>query len=183
MDNVVRYPFQVREYDVQNENGVIISLLLAITIVCAVIVLFLLFNFELANKIILSLIGLLVYIVLLLVILQPSRVREVRKNVVMSVDKPVIKEVIREVEKPVVKKVIVEKPVVKRIYVEKKHKKLDIPHYNYVGSMQTRTYHLRNCRLGKLVKNKYKLSNNSVEFFRKRKFKPCKVCVLKQKKI
>lgn len=183
MDNLSKPSFRVREYSISNDNNIIVSLLLGIALVCGVIVLFLLFDFNLINEILIVLVALLLYIVLLFSLIEPSRVREIRRNIVTTVEKPVVKEVIKEVEKPVIRKVIVEKPVVKRVYIEKKHKKLNIPHYEYIGSMQTRTYHLRACRLGKLVKKKYQLSNNSLDFFKKRKFKPCKICILKQRKV
>jgi len=168
MDNVVKYPVQVREYKVWNENAGIISVLLGITIICAVAVLLLLSNFDFTQRVIIIWIGLLIYFILLLIIFKPSKVREVRKNIVMSTDKPVIEES--------------KKPVIEEVFVQEPKKKLDIPHYEYIGSMQTRTYHLRSCRLGKLVKKKYQLSNNSLEFFKKRKFKACKICVLKKRK-
>ena len=166
MDNVIKYPVQVREYRVWNDNRGIVSILLGITIICAVAVLLLLTAFDFTQRVIIIWIGLLIYFILLLVIFKPTKVREIRKNIVMSTQKPL------EVEKPVIGEVFVESP----------KKKLDIPHYEYIGSMQTRTYHLRTCRLGKLVKKKYQLSNNSLEFFKKRKFRPCKICILKQRK-
>ncbi len=78
---------------------------------------------------------------------------------------------------PIEKKVYIEKPVIKEVLVEKPRKKLNIPKYDFVGSTQTKTYHTRNCRLGKLIKRKYKLSSNSENDFKKKKFSPCKVCI------
>lgn len=98
-----------------------------------------------------------------------------------------IREVIKEVQKPVYidKPVYVDKPIYvnKPVYIEKKRKKLDIPRYDFLASSQAKTYHTRNCRLGKLIKKKYKLSSNDKRDFIRRKFKPCKVCIKKQKKI
>lgn len=54
---------------------------------------------------------------------------------------------------------------------------------DYVGSTQTRTYHLPSCRLARLIKPKYKLTDSNLEFFKKRKFKACKVCMKGLKKI
>ena len=89
------------------------------------------------------------------------------------IEKPIIKEIIKEIKTPIQTiKVVKQSP-----------KKLNIPKYNYLGSTINKTFHSRNCRLGKLIKKKYKLSNNSKSFFIKRKFKPCKVCILKEKKI
>lgn len=60
--------------------------------------------------------------------------------------------------------------------------KVEIPHYDYIGSTQTRTYHIKTCRLAKLIKPKFKLMNNSTLFFKKRKFRACKMCVRRKKK-
>jgi hypothetical protein len=55
--------------------------------------------------------------------------------------------------------------------------KQSTPKEEFVGSMQTKTYHYRNCRLAKLIKGKYKLASSSNDFFKKRKFKACKICL------
>lgn len=131
---------------------------------------------------------------IVLAILMPKTNKEVKqviKEVIKTVEKPVVKEVIKYVDKPVVKEVIkyVDKPIYKEvikekpIYIEKKvnvevpRKKLNIPHYNYVGSTQTKRYHKHNCRLGKLIKKKFKVSSNSTTIYRKRRFKACKACM------
>jgi len=93
------------------------------------------------------------------------------------INRTVIKEV--PVEKPVIR--FVEKPITRFfgrnvIIQEPPKKKLNIPKYDYVGSSETKTYHKHSCRLGKLIKRKYKLSNNSEDFFKKRGFKRCKAC-------
>jgi len=155
----------VREYSVQKTDNVVIALLLGITIVCGVIVVSLLFSLNALQQALVVLIAIILFIIIMFSLLGTSKVKVIKQKI----------------EKPVVQ--IVEKPVVNTVYVEKERKKLDIPHYEYIGSMQTRTYHLRTCRLGKLVKKKYQLSNNSLEFFKKRKFRPCKICILKQRKV
>jgi len=91
----------------------------------------------------------------------------------------------------VVKEVIVEKPVVeqvmheteKTIYVTNPAKKLNIPKYDYAASSEAKVYHKRACRLGKLIKKKYKILNNDPKFFIKNKYKPCKICILHTRKI
>ncbi len=100
--------------------------------------------------------------------------------IIKYIDRTIVKEV--PVEKPVVH--IVEKPVTRFfgrnvIIQESPKKKLNIPKYDYVGSSETKTYHKHSCRLGKLIKKKYKLSSNSEDFFKKRKFKRCKGCFKK----
>lgn len=47
----------------------------------------------------------------------------------------------------------------------------------YVGDSKNRTYHLSECRLAFKVPAKFRLENNSLEFFKKRKFKKCKTCL------
>jgi Ca2+/Na+ antiporter len=190
----VYYPKpQVREYRVWNENNVFIALLIGFMIILAEMMVFLLVNFTTLQMSLIALIGLLIYALFLFFLLEPSRVREIRQTEIRTFEKPIIKEVIKEVEKPV--EVIVEKPVmrevylekpvyrdrVRTVYVEKSKKKLNIPKYKFVGSTQTRTYHLKTCRLGRLIKNKYKLSDNSPDFFKKKKFKTCKICMKRKK--
>lgn len=112
--------------------------------------------------------------------------RPVVKEVVRIVEKPVIHEVIKTVEKPIIRRIFVDKPVekevVKRIFFEKERKKLNIPKYEFIGSSQTKTYHKRSCRLGKSIKRKYKISNNSEEYFKKKGFTACKLCMKAKKK-
>ncbi len=113
-------------------------------------------------------------------------------EVIKEVQVPVEREVIKEVEVPVEKTVFVDRPVEKVVQVpsdptviiapEETKKKLVIPKYDFVASEETRTYHTRNCRLGKLIKRKYKLVSNNEKDFIKEKFKPCKVCIKKKKR-
>ena len=131
-------------------------------------------------------------------------VREVPvdREVIRTVEKPVYKEVIktvqsapviRTIEKPVYRTIekpvyrTIEKPVIRTVTRNvvkfKERPKLNIPHYNFTGSTETKVYHTTNCRLGKLVKRKYALHANTEEFFKRRKFRPCEVCILKNKKI
>ena len=114
-------------------------------------------------------------------------------EVIKEVQVPVEREVIKEVEVPVEKTVFVDRPVEKVVQVpseptviiapEEPKKKLVIPKYDFVASEETRTYHTRNCRLGKLIKRKYKLVSNNEKDFIKEKFKPCKVCIKKKKRV
>ena len=131
------------------------------------------------------------YFSITLMLLQPNIIKGIVKTITNTEQKtvvqqvPVIREVkvpvVKEVEKPVYveKKVMVDRPV----YVQVPRKKLDIPKYEFLGSSETKTYHLRSCRLGKLIKKKYKISNNSDSYFKKHKFHPCMVCIQKLKKV
>ncbi|MCX6164242.1 MAG: hypothetical protein NTU73_05180, partial [Ignavibacteriae bacterium] len=64
-------------------------------------------------------------------------------------DRPVI----YEVPRPIIRDVI--KPVDRLVVL--KRDKLNIPKYDYLGSNQTMHFHKKNCRLGKLIKKKYKI--------------------------
>ncbi len=90
------------------------------------------------------------------------------------------------VEKPVIQRVIVHDTPKTRIItrtVTQKSKKLNIPQFKFIGSSVSKRFHTHACRLGKLIKRKFKVHHNSKSFFIKRRFKPCKVCILKTKKI
>ncbi len=104
-------------------------------------------------------------------------VKEVPVERQVFIDRPVEKQVF--VDRPV----IVEKEVIKEVptivYRTTPHKKLDIPKYDFVGSTQTKTYHKRNCKFSKLIKNKYKLHSNSASTFKSKHFKACKGCINK----
>ncbi|MEK6927642.1 MAG: hypothetical protein AABX11_04375 [Nanoarchaeota archaeon] len=119
-------------------------------------------------------------------LIENPNIRVEERAVVQEV--PVIKEV--EVEKPVyVDRIVdrmvdrvVEKPVYleKHIYHEKKRAKLNIPKYDYLGSSETKVYHLRSCRISRSIKRKYKISNNSKNYFVNNKYRACKLCLKKK---
>jgi uncharacterized protein YoxC len=111
-----------------------------------------------------------------------SQVRIVEKPVERIVEKIVEKPVIRYIDRPGKTRTITR--IVNRVRtVKQRVKKLNIPQFKFIGSSVTKRFHTHACRLGKLVKRKYKIHNNSKAFFIKRRFKPCKVCILKTKKI
>ncbi len=97
--------------------------------------------------------------------------RPITTTIIKEVEKPVIQTIVKEVEKPVIKE------VEKKVFIERPRKKLNIPKYDYIGSTNTKTYHKRSCRLSKLIKRKYKLSKNDLEFFKKQGYKACKICL------
>ena len=75
---------------------------------------------------------------------------------------------------------------ISRVSVEHKNKeptepsleeKLEEEKVAYIGSIQTKTYHLPSCRLARLIKPEFKLANSTDLFFKRRKFKPCKTCI------
>ena len=140
---------------------------------------------DFTSRVLLWTVLVIIYAIILFFLLEPGILREIRstqvrtieKPIIQTVERPVVREVVRTVDRPVVRTVEVEKPV----YIERPRTRLSIPKYDYLGSSETMTYHRRTCRLGKLIKKKYKISNNSPVYFRSRKFKPCKVCIKRSK--
>src|SRR3989344_8922286 len=61
---------------------------------------------------------------------------------------------------------------------KKEEKKVEIP-AKYIGSNEHRKYHKENCRFGKRIKQKEKIFSEDIGFFKKKRFKACKVCMKK----
>lgn len=195
---VVRHlPHETREYKTFSLKGFFLAIFVGFLLVSAFLISANLYISNMVQLLLLALISLVGYSILLFFLLEPEYIREVRQTVLRTVEKPVYREVY--FEKPVVKEVFIEKPVIKEvirtvnvpeyrevtkpIYIEAPRRSLSIPKYLYVGSKQTKRFHTRLCRLAKLIKKKYKISNNSKKYFINHKFKSCKVCILKSKKI
>ena len=103
--------------------------------------------------------------------LKTNKNKKIITPVIRTVEKPIRriinKPVIRIVEKPVIRE------VVKKVFIEKP--KESIP--KYTGSSNAKTYHKTSCRFSKLIRDKYKVSKNDIEYFQKQGYKPCKVCL------
>lgn len=97
------------------------------------------------------------------------------------------KPIIKYIEKPIIKekKIFIEKPVIKevekKVFIERP-KRPAPPRFKYKASTNSKTYHKTSCRLAKLIKTKYKVSNNNLGYFKKQDYKPCKVCLREHKK-
>lgn len=141
--------------------GFVTSVFIAVLFIFLVIVTLYLFDLTDVQEMLFIGILILVYLILSPILMRTKKTREIK---VLGV---------KTIEKPVEKRVIVKR----NVYIEKKRKKLNIPKFDYLGSTQTKTYHKRSCRLGKLIKKKYKESSNTKSFFKKRGYKACKVCI------
>ncbi|MBM3247449.1 hypothetical protein FJZ17_02840 [Candidatus Pacearchaeota archaeon] len=189
---------EIKRFNSFNRFNLGLALLTLLILVLGGIVGQLIFQFDSYNLLLLITLLLVAYCVILLGLALTRTFRvisSVRTQVQTRViDRPVDRIVEKIVEKPVIK--VVEKPVIRVVekqiepkiirqvkVVKQKSKKLKIPHFNYVGSSVSKRYHTRFCRLGKLVKKKFKVHSNSQSFFIKRHYKPCKACILKTKKI
>jgi len=175
----------------ENEKIIVAILTGALTVLLAVLIA-LIFNFNLVENIVLFWIFTTLYAIFAILItgskIVPRLVEKpvyvekiVEKPVYIDKPFPIIQEVVKEIplQVPIENKTveIIEKPIYMEKTIKPRTKKLEIPHYKFIGSNQTRRYHTRFCRLGKLIKKKYKIHSNSQAFFRKKKYKPCKVCI------
>ncbi len=187
------------EFDINTRNrGIAIIITVAAMAIIAAIIISLTLEFNLVENLVMSWILTTLYSIFgFLIVGDTIGIIKTEKSV--YIDRPIIKEVIRVIEKPVevIREVpiekeivkIVEKPVIQRVevpvikWLERKvyikRKKLHIIKFNYIASTETKTFHKRNCRFGKLIKRKYKIHNNKYSFFQKKHFKACKVCLKK----
>lgn len=133
------------------------------------------FEMSLSDSILFGVVVLLVYAVMLFFLLEPGILREVRRKEIEYRDVP---GPVQEIVKEVVRNVPVERPV----YFAEYKPKLEIPKYAFVGSDETKTFHKRGCRFSRLIKNKYKVSGNSIAFFKARRFHECDACFPKKKR-
>ncbi len=168
----------VSEKKLFNMNHVAVAFIAGFVIVLSVLLSIALLDLDFSTIMVVSLVSVIVYAVILFFLLEPELLREIQTKEVeyQTIEKPV--EVVRTIEKPIIK--TVEKPVEVIKTVEKQvqapKKKLNIPKYKYIGSTESRSYHKRSCRFGKLIKRKYKVSKNNPTYFKARRYAPCKVC-------
>jgi len=185
MENVEYSQPIVIERRLWNMNNVLIAFVIGVILIIATIFIIGYFDLTRSNGISFGVIIIVLYAVTLFFLLEPKILREIQQREIRTISTPIIKEIeqpgVHTVEKPVERTVYVEKPIYKDRFIEKPRRKLKIPKYEFIGSTETKTYHKRSCRLGKLIKRKFKESNNSESFFKRKGYKPCKGC-LKPKK-
>ena len=177
---------------------IMITLIVGVLVIVLALLSSILLNFNLLENVVMSWILTTAYALFAFFMVDPI----VRVNPVQIVEKPVVQEIIKIVEKPVFREIqipmenkvieVVEKPVIQEVIrevpverivyrtIERKHKKLNIPKFNFIGSTQTRTYHKRTCKFSKMLKKKFKLHSNSKAFFKRKHFKACKTCLKKK---
>ncbi len=196
----------ITETRIWNQANLIFAVVLAGVFIIAGALSILLLGFSTLEKVILGFGLVAVYAIILFFLIEPTLLREIRSREIQTIEKPVF----RTIEKPVEVEKIVDRQVpvyinrpqyinkiktryinkiktryvdrIKTRYIQRRRKKLNIPHYEYVGSSETKTYHKRSCRLSRLIKRKYSVHNNSPAFFKHKRYHPCKVCILKQRK-
>jgi len=166
------------ERKVWNQTNITLAVLFTFLFIVIEIAAILIFRLDEVQATLIGFILIFIDAILLFFLIEPTLLREIHTGEIQTIEKPIIK----TIEKPIIKEI--EKIVHKRVpfYIEKPRRKLNIPKYSYFGSSETKTYHKRGCRLGKLIKRKYKVSNNSEAYFKKKGYKGCKVCVVGKKK-
>jgi Ca2+/Na+ antiporter len=192
-DSLQYYEPVVSEFKVRNPSRFLFAFVIGLFLAIIFIGSLFYFDFEIYEAFGLFALMIVVYAIILFFLLETKKVREIKQFAVKTVERPVTREVI--VEKPVVKEVVIEKEVpkevIKEVKVEKPvyiqapapaRKKVQIKKYEYVASSEEKTYHKRTCRFAKLIKRKYKESNDSEEYFKKKGYEPCKVCIKPKKK-
>jgi len=172
-------PPQITEKRIWNLNNFFVALVIGFIIIFVFFVIISYFDPTILNRVILLAFFVIVYAIILFFLLEPRIVQEINQTKIKTIKNSTIKEVF--VETPVQ----VPYETEKRIYYTntKESKKLNIPRYNYIGSTETGTYHKRSCRFSKLIKPKYKLLNNDLNYFIKNNYKPCKICIRHLKKV
>jgi hypothetical protein len=192
-NNIVYQEPETRADGLYKKKNLAAALIMTGLLVCAIISSLLIHSLSTINSILIDMSIIAVYAIFLSALLEP---KYITRRIIEPNEKPVYHEVY--IDRPRVNEVAVEKPIIKEtirtvyvpeykevikpMYIERKSKKLNIPRYKFLGSTQTKTYHLRSCRFSRLIKRKYKVSNNSKKYFVSKRFKACKYCISKSKK-
>lgn len=178
------------EYLDKNTRVIVAGIVAVLTILFVILVSFML-ELRLVENLVLSWVFTTLYSLFAFFLIEDKRVFG-RTNFVdrpVYVDRPVDRivdrVVIQEVpiQIPVENRTIevVDRPVEVERVVPAQRRTLNLPKYNFVASSQARTFHKRSCRLGKMIKKKYKIQSNSKAFFKRKRFKACKSCINKSK--
>jgi len=176
-EETVRYKIPLLDQEkLWTEGNIFFMILIGILLIAVGMVTTL--EFDLTGNLLTGLIVFLsiFYLAIVLFTLEPKILRETIFKDFRETQTEVVKEVIKEVPKQIIHEMD------RTIYVTNPRKKLNIHKYDYIGSSETKKYHKRNCRFGKLIKRKYKVSKDSADYFRKKKYIPCKACLNKKKK-
>lgn len=174
------FPSKITEKKIWNLNNFFIALGIGLVIIISFFVILAFFDLNFLNGIILLTFFIIAYAIILFFLLEPEIIREISQTTLKTIkEEPIIKEIF------VKKSVQIPYETENRIYITnpKSEKKLNIPKYDYIGSIQAGTYHKKICRLSKLIKKKYKVLNNDPNYFIKNNYKPCKICIKHLRKI
>jgi len=175
---------------VERNINVTVLILVAIQTIVLALIISLLFNLSTMENVVMSWIFTALFAIFCFFLIKDKIIVLERKipfenKTIEIVERPVYidRPVIQEIQVPVENKIIevVDRPVYteRLVYRDKPKTKLHIKKYNYLASTEEKRYHLRKCRLSRIIKKKYKIQNDSAEFFKKRHYVPCKLCIKK----
>lgn len=172
------------QYD---KHNIVIAVLVAMLVILFAIITNLIFNLNSIQGLTMGWILTTVYSLFAYFIMDNKIINKVESEVIIEKPVEIIREVIKEVPMPIQIPIenriieLVDRIVTKEVpvYIREpiKIKHLNLPKYDYIASSETKRYHKRACRFGKLIKNKYKISKNNPLFFKKKHFKACKMCL------
>lgn len=155
----------ITERQLWNLHNLLYAIIIAtISIMIFIVVLFLT-NIDLVWALILLISIVVIDAIILFFLLEPHVLREVTQEIIKTQEKTI--------ETPIYRQIPIETE--KRIYIlsEKPPKE----QFNFYASSNSRTYHKSSCRLSRLIKDEYRVGKNSIEYFKKQKYKPCKICI------
>jgi|GEM_PF-3413381 len=162
------YP-SISEQKMISITTIMIALFTGVLFVCFLFLALLRFNLSLIASLTLAcgLAG--AYVVILPGLLTATRVREIRTHGITTIEKPIVRDVVHVVEKRVPQQLVeLRAPVLQTAPRVR---------FSFIGSIETKRFHKRGCRLSRLIKAKYKILRNSPAYFQTKRFKRCKVCL------
>lgn len=171
----------------KEEGNAVIAVIVGILLFFISLIIIFGFGLNIIQIVVFILLIIAFYIIVLSFLFEKRWIKEIINTIIQVEEKYIEKEVIKKVDRPVIYEV--EKPIIRDVIkpidrlVIIKRDKLNIPKYKYIGSSQTKNYHKKTCRFGKLIKKKYKVLNNEPKYFITKGYSPCKVCILKEKKV
>ncbi|MBR9704616.1 hypothetical protein GOV12_04335 [Candidatus Pacearchaeota archaeon] len=186
-EGVKKVESYTKERRVREEGNKLIAVIVGVLLLIISIIIIFGLNLNTGQIIVFILIILGFYVIVISFLFERKLIKEIYNSITNTVDRPVvmIKEinkgkrinVIHEVPKPIIHRVIT--PVDRPVIIKGK----PVPRYEYSGSTETKTFHKNTCRFSRLIKRKYKIYSNNSGFFIKKRFRPCKVCIIKSKKV
>jgi hypothetical protein len=141
------------------------------------------FNLKGTSQTTLIIATIIIYLIALVAFLYPKKIRTklahpkpeiIEKEIIKTIEKPIIKEITKYKEKPIIK--TIKKEVPKHIIIEKEKIIPPEKKSKYVGSSYNEKYHLRTCRFAGAIKKQYLVEEDERKYFNLRGYAACKVC-------
>lgn len=166
----------ISEKHLWNANNLFFAFAIGILVIISFVLLLFFLKLSFTNSIISASILIIFYAIVLFFLLEPRILREIKQPIIKTLNNEVV------VEKPIYKQIPYE--VEKTIYVtnpiKEEKPKLNSKQrikFKFISSIKSGTYHESSCRLSRLIKQKYKIGKNSIDYFKNHNYKPCKICI------